>query len=156
MFVFFWHRTAPDQCFMFCNFTAPQKSELLTGSCTLVQTKKIKKNWVLSPFPGSGMDPGGGFKGARALLGSNFFFLVITLYFIFIVGSSSKNLGLFLLNKFRQSHPNRNYLTQKLNKNNKNIHNDDCIFAGKNYFTIKEPKNHVLLKKLKLNFLQLQ
>ena len=26
----------------------------------------------------------------------------------------------------------------------------------KNYFITKEPKNHVLLEKLKLNFLQLQ
>ena len=53
--------------------------------------------------------------------------------------------------------PNNNYPTQKLNKNNKNIHNGDCILVKKkNYFAIKEPKNHVLLEKLKLNFLQLQ
>ena len=155
MFVFFWHRTAPDQCFMFCNFTAPQKSELLTGSCTLVQTKKIKKNWVLSPFPGSGMDPGGGFKGARALLGSIFFFsyYIVFYFYIWVFFQNLRPLSSY---KFRQFHPNSNYPTQKLNKNNKIIHNDDCIFAGKNYFTTKEPKNHVLLKKLKLNFLQLQ
>ena len=41
---------------------------------------------------------------------------------------------------------------KKLNKNNKNIHNDDCILVKKNYFTTKEPKNHVLLEKLKLIF----
>ena len=45
-----------------------------------------------------------------------------------------------------------NYLIQKHNKNNKNIYNGDCIFTKKNYFTTKEPKNHVLLEKLKLNF----
>ena len=30
------------------------------------------------------------------------------------------------------------------------------VFQQKNYFTTKEPKNYVLLKKLKLNFLHLQ
>ena len=30
------------------------------------------------------------------------------------------------------------------------------VFQQKNYFTTKKPKNYVLLKKLKLNFLQLQ
>ena len=40
--------------------------------------------------------------------------------------------------------PYSNYPTKKLNKNNKNIHNGDCILAKKNYFTTKEPKNHVL------------
>ena len=49
--------------------------------------------------------------------------------------------------------PTNNYQTQKLNKNNKNIHNGDCILAKK---TILPPKNHLLLKKLKLIFLQLQ
>ena len=49
--------------------------------------------------------------------------------------------------------PTKNYQTQKLNKNNKNIHNGDCILAKK---TILPLKNHLLLKKLKLIFLQLQ
>ena len=42
---------------------------------------------------------------------------------------------------------------KKLNINNKNIHNVDFILAKKK--RILSPKNHVLLKKLKLNFLQL-
>ena len=64
----------------------------------------------------------------------------------------------FLHNKPNQSHSNSNYLAKKLNKNNKNIHNGDCILAQKkkNYFTTKKPKNNVLLEKLKLKFLQLQ
>ena len=37
----------------------------------------------------------------------------------------------FLHNKPNQSHSNSNYLTKKLNKNNKNIHNSDCILAQK-------------------------
>ena len=55
--------------------------------------------------------------------------------------------------------PYSNYPTKKLNKNNKNIHNGDCILAKKkkkNYFTTKKPKIYVLLEKLKLIFLQLQ
>ena len=45
---------------------------------------------------------------------------------------------------------------QKLNKNNKNIHNDDCILVKKKKTILlpKNQKNHVLLEKLKLNFLQ--
>ena len=44
--------------------------------------------------------------------------------------------------------PTSKYSTKKLNKNNKNIHNGDCILAKKkkkkNYFTTKEPKNCVI------------
>ena len=39
--------------------------------------------------------------------------------------------GHFLPNQFSQPNLSSNYLTQKLNKNNKNIHNDDCILAKK-------------------------
>ena len=38
----------------------------------------------------------------------------------------------------RLTNPNRNYLTQKLNKNNKNIHNGNCILVKKIYFITKE------------------
>ena len=50
--------------------------------------------------------------------------------------------------------PSSNYPIKILNKNNKNVHNCDCILAKKkkNYFTTKEPKNNVLLEKLKLIF----
>ena len=37
----------------------------------------------------------------------------------------------FLHNKPNQSHSNNNYLTKKLNKNNKNNYNGDCILAPK-------------------------
>ena len=45
--------------------------------------------------------------------------------------------------------PTNNYLTQKLNKNNKNIHNGDCILAKKNYFTTKKPR---VIGEVKTNF----
>ena len=51
--------------------------------------------------------------------------------------------------------PTSNCQTQKLNKNNKNIHNGDCILATTTTTTTKTilpPKNHVLLEKPKLNF----
>ena len=53
---------------------------------------------------------------------------------------------------------NSNYPIQKFNKNNKNINNGDCILAKKKKKTIfppKNQKNHVLLEKIKLIFLQL-
>ena len=78
--------------------------------------------------------------------------------FYFYIWVLPKPQAFLLLNKPNQFHPNSNYPIKKLNKNNKVIHNDDFILAKKkkNYFTTKEPKNHVLLKKLKLIFLQLQ
>ena len=103
----------------------------------------------MDPVKGSGSGPPS----------SNFLFLfLVIIYFIFVVGPPSKALDLHIFNKANQPHPNSNYLTQKLNKNNKNIHNSDCVLATnkkkkKKYFTTKEPKNHVLLEKLKLNFL---
>ena len=98
---------------------------------------------------GSGSDPPS----------SNFLFLfLVIIYFIFVVGPPSKALDLHFFNKANQPHPNSNYLTQKLNKNNKNIHNSDCILATtkkkkKKLFYYQRTKNHVLLEKLKLNFL---
>ena len=155
MFVFFWHRTAPDQCFMFCNFTAPQKSELLTGSCTLVQTKKTKKKLGLKSFSRLRNGPRWGVQGGPGSPWVHFFFSYYIVFY-FYIWVFFQNLRPLSSDKFRQFYPNSNYPTQKLNKNNKIIHNDDCIFAGKNYFTTKEQKNHILLKKLKLIFLQLQ
>ena len=46
--------------------------------------------------------------------------------------------------------PTNNYPTQKLNKNNKNIHNGNCILAKKkNYFTTKKPR---VIGEVKTNF----
>ena len=68
-----------------------------------------------------------------------------------------KTLGFLPFDKPNQSHPNSNYQTQKVNKNNKNIRNGDCILGKKKKFTTKKPKNYVLIEKLKLFFfLQLQ
>ena len=57
-------------------------------------------------------------------------FLVI-LYFIFVIES-------IFPNQFSQLNSNSNYSTKKLNKNNKNINNGNCILAKKNYFTTKK------------------
>ena len=59
--------------------------------------------------------------------GSTFF-----IYYIFHFcswTSIQKPQAFFLINQSNQSNPNNNYLTQKLNKNNKNIHNGNCILA---------------------------
>ena len=62
-------------------------------------------------------------KGAWAPSGPIFFYN----YYIFHFCSWIS----LLLNKPNYSHPNTSHLTQKLNKNNKNIHNSDCISAKK-------------------------
>ena len=51
---------------------------------------------------------------------------------------SSKTLSLLLSNQPSQPSPTSNYPTQKLNKNNKRIHNSNCILA-KILFTTKKP-----------------
>ena len=83
---------------------------------------------------------------------------IVIIYFFYVIGTF-KNLrrsfsffSLISLTSLTQ-------LATIQSKNNKNIHNSDCILAKKkkkNYFTTKEPKNYVLLEKLKLNFLQLK
>ena len=70
-------------------------------------------------------------------LGPFFFFQLLYISFLQL-GPPSKTLGSLSLNKPNQPQLNSNYPTQKLNKNNKNIHNDDYILAKKNYFTTKE------------------
>ena len=92
------------------------------------------------------MDPG----GALPFLGPIFFRYHI-FYFCSWV-SLSRPLGLFFLNKSSQPYFNNNYPIQKFNKNNKNIHNGDCILAKKKNLPLKNQKNHVLLEKLKVNF----
>ena len=93
--------------------------------------------------------------GAQASLGPNIYIYIyiVFIYFISIDRPLSKTLGPLLLNKPNWPHPNSNYPTQKFNKNNKNIHNGNCILAKKKtYFTTKEPKNNVLLEKLNFFF----
>ena len=91
-----------------------------------------------------------------AVCSNIYIYIIVIICLIFIVRPLSKPQILLLLNKPSQPHLDSNYPTKKLNKNNKNIHNGDCILAKKNYFTTKEPKKHALSEKLKLNFLQLQ
>ena len=81
--------------------------------------------------------------GAWAPPGSFFFFFQL-LYISFLqLGPPSKTLGSLSLNKPNQPQLNSNYPTQKLNKNNKNIHNDDYILAKKK--TILPPKNKKIM-----------
>ena len=63
--------------------------------------------------------------GDRASLALSFFFFLLILYIIFVVAPPSKTLG---------PSPTSNYRTQKLNKNNKNIHNGDCILAKNPFY----------------------
>ena len=92
--------------------------------------------------------------GARAFLESNFIYYIyiyiVIIYFIYVIGHLQKPLALFLLNKPNQPHPTSNYSIQKLNKNNKNIHNNDCILAPppppqKKKKTILLPKNQKIM-----------
>ena len=64
-------------------------------------------------------------------------------YYIFYFYSwtpLSKPLAPFFSNHPNKSNPNRNYPTQNLNKNHKNIHNGDCILAKKNILRSKNQK----------------
>ena len=70
-------------------------------------------------------------------------FLVI-LYFIFVIES-------IFPNQFSQLNSNSNYSTKKLNKNNKNINNGNCILA-KNYFTTKKQKKSYVIGEAKTKF----
>ena len=56
---------------------------------------------------------------------------------------------MFLSNLPNEPSPSNNYPTQKFNKNNKSIHNDDCILGKKNYFTTKKPKETCDIKEAK-------
>ena len=54
-----------------------------------------------------------------------------------------------------QPQPNSNYLRQKLNKNNKNIHNDDCILVAtttKKLFYHQRTKKSCVIGEVKANF----
>ena len=60
-----------------------------------------------------------------------------------------------LPNQSNQPNSNSNYPTQKLNKNNKNIHNDDCILVKKKKKTIlplKNKKKSCVIGEAKANF----
>ena len=84
-----------------------------------------------------------------------FIFFVLVIFFSFVVGSLfSQTLAPLLSNESNQPRPTSNYPTQKLNKNNKSIYNDNCNLANKKKKTILPPKNQktMLLEKLKLNF----
>ena len=48
--------------------------------------------------------------------------------------------------KKKKSNPNNNYLTQKLNKNNKNIYNGDCILVKKLFYQQKAKKSCVIVE----------
>ena len=53
--------------------------------------------------------------------------------------------------KKKKSNPNNNYQTQKLNKNNKNIHNGDCVSAKKLFYH-QRTKKLCVIKKVKAKF----
>ena len=63
----------------------------------------------------------------------DFFFQLLYISFLQL-GPPSKTLGSLSLNKPNQPQLNSNYPTQKLNKNNKNIHNSHCILAKKLFY----------------------
>ena len=73
-----------------------------------------------------GTNPSGGPRGPGPPLGLNYFFFIFYSYNTCHFSSWAP-----LLPNKPLSHPNSNYPTQKLNKNNKNIHNGDCILAKK-------------------------
>ena len=67
--------------------------------------------------------------------------------------------GHFLPNQFSQPNLSSNYLTQKLNKNNKNIHNGDCILAKYIYIYIyiyifyhQKAKKTCVIREVKTKF----
>ena len=100
-------------------------------------------------FLQTGTDPGGGLGP----LGSKKIFFLVIIFLIFVVRPPSKTLILFFHNKPNQSHPNSNYLTKKLNKNNKNIHNGGCILAkNKKLFYHQRTKKLCVIGEAKTKF----
>ena len=77
---------------------------------------------------------------------------ILFIYYLFFwqLNPPFKILASLLSNQPSQPSRTSNYSIQKLNKNNKSLHNGDCILPNK---TILLPKNHMLLEKLKLHFL---
>ena len=82
--------------------------------------------------------------GAQAPSGPIFFLVILC--FIFVVGLS------FSPNQFSLPNPNSNYQTQKFNKNNKNIHNGDCILANNKLFYHQRTKKSCVIRKAKAKF----
>ena len=97
--------------------------------------------------------PRWGPKGAWAPPWVQIFNFLVIIYFIFVIGLPFQNLrppfSLISLTSLTQ-------IATIQPKNSKNIHNNYCILAKKTILPPKNQKNHVLLEKLKLNFLQLQ
>ena len=86
--------------------------------------------------------------GARTPPGPKKFLFLVIIFFIFFVRPLPKLQAPFLHNKLNQPHPNSNYSTKKLNKNNKNIDNGNCILATtkkKKKNTILPPKNQKII-----------
>ena len=71
--------------------------------------------------------------------GSLFFFFFLS-YSIFYFCSWAS----LLPNQSSYPNSNSNYLTQKLNKNNKNIYNGDCILAKKQFYHQRTKKSCVI------------
>ena len=79
-------------------------------------------------------------------------YVVYHIFFHFFSWPLFQNLRPPPLQFSSQPNSTSNYPTQKINKNNKTLHNDDCILAKKLLYH----KKTMLFEKLKLNFLQLQ
>ena len=117
------------------------KPRIVSWACNEVWQFKMVENKVKMAWLGPRTDPG----RARA---PGPIFLFYLLYFSFFFSCAS------LSYQSSQPNPISNYSTKKINKNNKSIHNGDFILAKKLFYH-QRTKNHVLLEKLKLNFLQL-
>ena len=73
------------------------------------------------------------------------FLFIVILYFIFVFSP-------LLANQSSQPNSNSNFPTQKLNKNNKNIHNDDWILAKKKQFYHQRTKKSCVIGEAKTKF----
>ena len=70
---------------------------------------------------------------------------LLNIYFIFVVEPPSSLISLACLTQLAIIQP------KNLSKNNKNIHNGDCILA-KNYFTTKKKKKPCVIGETKVKF----
>ena len=72
------------------------------------------------------------------------FFILFIVIIYFCSWFPPKILAPFLLNKPSQLHSNSSYSTPKLNKNNNNIHDGNCILGKKKIYYQRTKKSRVI------------
>ena len=97
-------------------------------------------------------DPGGSTGTSDPIF---FFFFTYYIFYFCSWVLPPKTLALLLSNQPSQLNPISNHSTQKINENNKSIHNDDFILVKKLFYHQRTKKSCVI-GEVKVKFFQLQ